>query len=144
MQCSNVLQCDFPGTQYQYQPPSVSTDRQCANITACQPGYIINTSATFTSDQVCLKCAPGTKFVSLSSPCQPCGAGSTDLNSDPLSPCRDCDSGKYVPPGSFGACPLFPCPPGKALPLFFVGWKHDFSGLCFELMNRVLVVRYNG
>eukprot|EP00054_Salpingoeca_dolichothecata_P030336 m.246031 g.246031 ORF g.246031 m.246031 type:complete len:3452 (-) comp26641_c0_seq2:27-10382(-) len=93
--CRDLSQCK-DGNEYQMAPATKTTDRVCAPLTRCRIGQELAVLATPTSDRECRSCP----------------FGATDDDNNPLTRCRICGRGHFVPAGASGDCSLYRCQPG--------------------------------
>jgi len=80
---------------------------------ACHAGF----GAGFSSSglEMCLRCPTGTHKPSGAGSllaCEPCPAGTTDADMDPVTPCSECGPGNFTALGTTGACTAHMCPAG--------------------------------
>jgi hypothetical protein len=81
--------------QFELTAPTNTSNRVCQGLAPCKSGQFQTVAATATSDRTCV----------------PCQAGTTDVDSDPLTACEECLEGTQSTAGWVGACLM--CSPGS-------------------------------
>jgi hypothetical protein len=93
--CSSWSEC-IVGVTVETVPPTASSDRNCSNVTICDPGRFVLAAPTLVTDTICAECSTGS-FQPLQQQysCTPCAVGRFDHDLNPETECAICPAGTF-------------------------------------------------